>query len=179
MISGLFFAMVLLCIMTKYSVQLDVSTLTNIIIAIATVAATLIHFDSQKKQRLDRVWDINKGVLLDLVHSLSKVIEATDVEIQNSNNYYNERLEKRSYVWRRLDEEISYMLNVYRPLIGPELLSAINHHEQISKEISRQVDHEDLDTTMAYETMLNEHKILYEQLLSFIARISGVGTLKQ
>ncbi|TNY94272.1 hypothetical protein CGK58_24740, partial [Vibrio parahaemolyticus] len=52
----------------------------NVVIAIATVIATAIHFDSQRKQRKDRIWDMNKNVLLDLAHALSEVIEATEDE---------------------------------------------------------------------------------------------------
>ena len=174
-ITGLFLSMVLFSTMTIFDVKIDLSIVTNIIIAIATVVATVIHFDSQKKQRLDRIWDINKGVLLDLTHSLSEVIEATEIELQNRYSYNGERIETKPYVWSNLDEKINYMLNVYGSLVRPNLLSAINHHRQIDREISRQVDQEDLDISEAYETLLNEHKILYKQLLSFIAEISGVN----
>lgn len=161
--------------LTAFNVKIDLLIVTNIIIAIATVVATAIHFDSQKKQRLDRVWDINKGVLLDLTHSLSEAIEATEIEIQNCYSYHDEQVETKPYVWRNLDEKINYMLNVYGPLVSPNLLSAINHHRLVNREISRQVNQNDLDISEAYETMLKEHKALYEQLLSFIAKISGVS----
>lgn len=174
-ITGLFLSMVLFSTLTIFDVKIDLSIVTNIIIAIATVVATVIHFDSQRKQRLDRIWDINKGVLLDLTHSLSEAIEATEIELQNRYSYHGERIETKPYVWRNLDEKINYMLNVYGSLVRPNLLSAINHHRQIDREISRQVDQEDLDISEAYETLLNEHKALYKQLLSFIAEISGVN----
>lgn len=174
-LTGLFASMVFFSTLTIFNVKIDLSIVTNIIIAIATVVATVIHFDSQKKQRLDRVWDTNKGVLLDLTHSLSEAIEATEIEIQNCYSYHDEQVETKPYVWSNLDEKINYMLNVYGPLVNPSLLSAINHHKQVGREISRQVRQEELDTSTAYETMLYEHKTLYEQLLSFISRISGVG----
>jgi len=172
---GLFSSMVLFSTLTIFEIQIDMSVVTNIIIAAATVVATAIHFDSQRKQRIDRIWDINKGVLLDLTHSLSEAIEATEIEIQNCYSYHDEQVATKPYVWSNLDEKINYMLNVYGPLVSPELLSSINHHKQIGSKISWQVHNEDLDTSTAYEEMLIEHKALYEKLLSFIAKISGVG----
>lgn len=172
---GLFFSMILFSTLTIFDMEIDMSVVTNIIIAAATVVATAIHFDSQRKQRIDRIWDINKGVILDLMHSLSEVIEATEIEIQNCHSHHDEKIETKPYVWLHLDEEIKYMLNVYGLLVSPELLSSINHHKQVNSEISRQVHQEDLDTSTAYETMLQEHKKLYEKLLSFIAKISGVS----
>jgi hypothetical protein len=172
---GLFFSMMLFSTLTIFDIKIDMSVVTNIIIAAATVVATAIHFDSQRKQRIDRIWDINKGVLLDLTHSLSEAIEATEIEIQNCYSYHDGQIETKPYVWRNLDEKINYMLNVYGTLVSPELLSSINHHKQANSEITRQVNQEDLDTSTAYETMLEEHKKLYEKLLSFIAKISGVS----
>lgn len=169
--------MMLFSALIIFNVKIDLSIITNIFIAIATIVATFIHYDSQKKQRLDRVWDMNKGVLLDLTHSLSEAIKATEIEIQNCYSYHDEQVEIKPYVWKNLDEKIDYMLNVYRPLVSPNLLAAINNHKQVSREISRQVFQEDEDTCTAYEKMLVEHKTLYVQLQSFIAKISGVEAI--
>lgn len=172
---GLFFSMMIFSAFTTFDMEIDMSVVTNIIIAAATVVATAIHFDSQRKQKIDRIWDINKGVILDLTHSLFEAIEATEIEIQNFYGHHDEKIDNKPYVWHDLDEKINYMLSVYSPLVSPELLSLINHHKQVNSEISRLVHQEDLDTYTAYETMLQEHKKLYEKLLSFIAKISGVS----
>lgn len=174
-LTGLFSSMVLFSTLTIFNTSIDMSVVTNIIIAAATVVAAAIHFDSQRKQRIDRIWDINKGVLLDLTHSLSEAIEATEIELQNCYSYHDEQIETKPYVWKSLDEKINYMLNVYGPLVSPELMSSINHHKQVSNEISRQVNQEDLDTSTAYETILEEYKALHKKLLSFISKISGVS----
>ncbi|XZG70387.1 hypothetical protein ACTSKR_00620 [Chitinibacteraceae bacterium HSL-7] len=168
--------MTLFSILTAFDVKIDISIATNIIIAFATTIATAIHFDSQRKLRLYHVWDINKEVLLDLTHSLSEAIKATEIEIQNCYSYPDEHVRTNPTVWRNLDEKINYMLTVYRPLVSPILLSTINRHKEASKDVGRRVHEEYLDDSTAYETMLEVHKALYNQLQEFIAEISGVGT---
>ncbi|WP_205343116.1 hypothetical protein [Denitrificimonas caeni] len=176
-ITGLFSSMMIFSTLTVFDVNIDMSVITNIIIAAATVIATAIHFDSQRKQRIDRIWDINKSILLDLTYSLSEAMEATEIEIQNRYSYDDEQVATKHHVWSELNEKINYMLNVYGSLVSSELLSSINHHKQVSRKISSQVNYEYLDTTTAYEEMLIEHKALYGKLLSFIAKISGVSAI--
>lgn len=122
--TGLVISLVFLCITKKVNAQLDLSVLTNIIIAIAAVVAAAVHYDFHKKQRLDRVWGINKGVLLDLIYVLSEVIEATEIEIQSHFGSHYERTEVKPFIWRSLDQKIDYMLNVYSPLLSLDLLTA-------------------------------------------------------
>jgi hypothetical protein len=167
--------MVIFSTLTIFEVKIDMSVFTNIIIAAATVIATLIHFDSQKKQRIDRIWEMNKGVLLDLTHSLSEAIEATETEIHNRHCHPAEVVSLKNHDWNKLKEKANYVLNVYGPLINAELLSSINHHKQMNSNIHLQVDHDEIDTLTAYEIMLKEHKKLYDELLSFISKISGVS----
>lgn len=174
-IVGLFLSMVIFSTLTIFEVKIDMSVVTNIFIAAATLTATWIHFDSQKKQRIDRIWEMNKGVLLDLTHSLSEAIEATETEIHNRHCHPEEQVTLKNHDWSKLKEKTNYVLNVYGPLIGAELLASINHHKQISSNIHHQVFYEDLETVTAYEIILEEHRKLYEQLLFFISKISGVS----
>lgn len=172
---GFFFAIALFAFVSAFDVKIDLNIFTNLVIAVATIVATLIHYDSQRKQRTDRIWDINKGILLDLTHALSKAIEATEIEIQNAYSYPSEEISSKKHDWNELDEKINYVLNVYSPLIDADLKSALNRHKKTANQISWCVDHEDLDSSSAYEEMLREHTELYEKLLSFIAKISGVS----
>lgn len=174
-IVGIFISMMSFSLITVFNISLDMSIITNAVIAIATVTATVIHFDSQKKQRIDRIWDINKGVLLDLAHSLSDAIEATEIEINNRYSYHDEQVETKPYIWKNLDDKVSYVLNVYSSLMSTDLIASIKHHNKTDKEVTRQVNYENLDTESAYETMLVEHKELYSKLLVFIGDISGVN----
>ena len=63
-ILGMFFTMFSFTLITVFNVEFDLSIWTNVVIAVATCLATAIHIDSQIKLRKNRVWEINKGILL-------------------------------------------------------------------------------------------------------------------
>ncbi|WP_038247092.1 hypothetical protein [Ghiorsea bivora] len=146
----------------------------NFIIAFATCTATAIHFDSIKKQRRDRIWDINKSILLDLTHALSEVIKETELAIDDELDYKSPPRENRGHVFRSLEEKIDYALNVYKPLMNTELANNLKDHKAFSDKITEEVNYAHLDHIDAYEAMLKEYKSLYGKLINFIASISGV-----
>lgn len=177
-IVGFFLAILIFAGISAFDIRLDLNILINIFIAWATVIATLIHYDSQKKQRTDRIWNINKDILLDLTHMLSESIEATVIEIDNLHGYADERTSSKKHDWRKLDEKINYVLNVYSPLMEKDLLASLNHHKEIGNVITRRFENDDLDVLDAYQQMLNEHTDLYKKLQSFIGKISGINALQ-
>ena len=158
------------------SLDFNHSLSVNIVIAMATIVATAIHFDSQKKLRKDRVWDMNKMVLLELAHALSDVIKATEDEIHNIHWQFegDEQIEVKPHVFKNINDKIDYALSVYRPLMDVSLINTIRQHNDKGKEIKQQVNFEDLEFLDAYEIMLSEHKRLYNELLKFMGEISGV-----
>jgi hypothetical protein len=164
-----------------FDLKLDInhSLSVNIVIAMATIIATAVHFDFQKKLRKDRIWDTNKTVLLELVHALSEVIEATEDEIHNLHCHFegDEQIEVKPYVFKNIKDKVSYALTVYRPLMDENLIKAIHQHNEQDREVTRQVNHEDLENSDAYEIMLSEHKKLYSELLKFMGEISGVKNI--
>jgi len=172
---GLFMSMVLFSLLSVFEQSINVGVLTNIIIAIATVVATAIHFDSQRKLRKDRIWDINKDLLLDLVYLLDGAIKATRAEIHNSHIHHSESEIKVDWsVSKNLDKKISYALNVYKPLMDEKLISSISSFKQVDNRIEREVLEEDLDHFDAYTQLLSEYESLYENLQQFIVDLSGI-----
>lgn len=145
----------------------------------ATMIAAAIHFDSQKQLRKDRIWDTNKTVLLELAHALSEVIEATEDEIHNLHCQFEDdiQIEVKPYVFKNIKDKIDYVLTVYSPLMDENFIKVIHKHNEQDKEVTRQVNYEDLEHLDAYETMLSEHKILYKELLKFMSNISGVKNI--
>ena len=148
----------------------------NVVIAMATIIATMIHFDSQHKARKDRVWDMNKSVLLELAHALSEVIEGTENEIDNLHGNYEgfEKNEVKPYVFKNIKDKVDYALTVYRPLMDEKLIKIIEKHNEQDIKVTREVNFEGLEHLEAYETMLAEHQNLYTALLKFMGAISGV-----
>lgn len=157
--------------------SLDTNLSVNIIIAWAACFAAAMHYESIRNQRKDRLWEINKPVLLELTHVLSEVIEETQQCIndeQERQNGHNPDREGNASVWKQLDKKIEYALNVYRPLMSKELSAEIEILKAKNKEIDHQVNYECLENIDAYEIMFVAYNQLYSKLIEFINRISGI-----
>lgn len=63
-IIGFFGGFVFFIAILLTDIKFDVSVATNLIIALATVVAAVIHFSSIKQQRKDRLWDINRDLCI-------------------------------------------------------------------------------------------------------------------
>ncbi|WP_257324053.1 hypothetical protein [Pseudoalteromonas rhizosphaerae] len=177
---GLFGGFILFVSILITDIKFDVSIATNIVIAIATVMATVIHFSSIRQQRKDRLWDINKPILLGLSKSLSSVIKASEFylheeyaerhmdESTNSNNAPDPN------VYKDFSEKRDYALNVYKTLMDKELIEALKEAKRINDNIDHGVNEYDVDHITAYEESISTNKDLQDKLGFFIAKISGV-----
>ncbi|NVN80578.1 MULTISPECIES: hypothetical protein [unclassified Vibrio] len=182
-IVGSFFSFISLVAILVSDVNIDMALITNIVIAIATVVATAIHFDSIAKQRNDRIWEINKDMLLNLAHSLSLVIYASE--------YYSEVEYNRSFginesprgpkpkegVYEAFKNDQEKVLNVYRTLMNKELISSLKSSKEKNDWISEAVEHDAIDHQEAYDASIKAYKELQNNLNDFMARISGVKNI--
>jgi len=165
------------------SEQLDIAIATNTVIAIATVVATIIHFSSIKQQRKDRIWDINKPILLDLSHTLSLVIKASEffLQCEYASNCLDDQPDDRDKpgagVYKDFEEKQEYALNVYKALMDKELIEALANAKRISQNIDHGVTEHGIDLVTAYEQQINVYRGLQEKLDYFIAEMSGVKDL--
>ena len=136
-------------------------------------------------QRQDRIWDMNKEVLLDLSHTLSKIIEyksmwideayaamASQNEKDSDNNSSLDDIDQQIY--KKMDRQINNIINVYEPLIGKKLVDNLKQFQKDEKQIDYEVFEEDLDVIEAYNRSLNTSTSLYNDLMSFIRKYSGV-----
>lgn len=128
---GFFVGFVSLVFFLVSDTNFDMSVVTNFIIAAATVMATIIHFSSIRQQRKDRLWDINKPILLGLSKSLSAVIKASEYYLQEE--YARQYIEDTPNpndqpdhnVYREFDKKREYALEVYKALMNKELIDAL------------------------------------------------------
>lgn len=157
------------------------SDVTNTVIAFATVVATVMHCWSLWTQRKDRLWDINKPVLLDLTHSLSQVIKAFQYylheEYAKSNDVDDgpDATDKPADdVFKAFEKNQEYALTVYRTLMDKELIRSLEESKNINDDISKKVREDVIDIRDAYEEGIENYGKLRTKLDRFIAKISGI-----
>lgn len=159
----------------------DTNIMVNIVIAGSAMIATSIHFYTTNKQRSDRIWEINKDILLQLALSLSKVIEeiekARDYEFDCMQGIEHEtgityEYNKESH--KNFSDSTFEVLNVYAPLMSNQLIEAIKHLKEVDEKTTESVNNGWLNNFEAYDSILNEHKQLQTMLNEFIKEISGI-----
>lgn len=173
MIIGLFISMISLSYILIVDIKLDMAVWTNIIIAAGTAIAVLVHHDSIKMQRKDRIWEINKDVLLDLLDLVSQVISETELLI-DAEYTHDHHYKSDPRLWSRLNAQINLALNVYGSLMGEDLIKHIKESKSIDQKIHNEVYHEDLDHIDAHIWSLKNRQDLQLQLKLFISQMAGV-----
>lgn len=180
---GFFLGFVFFIALLLTSNEINITIATNLIIAFAAVVATIIHFSSIRQQRKDRLWDINKPVLLDLSHALSSVINASKYYLQKEyalahiEDPPNEFDRPNPNVFKDFHEKREYALDVYKTLMSKELIDALAKAKRISENIDQGVNEQYVNPITAYEKSISTHQELQEKLGFFIAKLSGVKEL--
>jgi len=178
---GIFFgvAISILYFVFDSNIDIDHNFTVSVIIAFATIIATAIHFDSVRKQRKDRIWEINKDSLLELAKSLSDAIEISskfsDREFNNMQGIPDDTsTEGAKEINDKFRETISDSLNVYKPLLNAELISAIEIYQSAEKDIEEQFVCDAINTFEAYDRQWGKQKELQTAVSGFIKDASGI-----
>lgn len=180
---GLFGGFILFISILIPGIKFDASIATNLVIAIATAMATTIHFSSIRQQRKDRLWDINKPILIGLSQSLSSVIKASEFYLQEE--YASENLDDAPNpndkpdptVYKDFSRKREYALNVYKVLMDKELIDTLKEAKRINDNIDHGVSEYGDHHITAYEESISTNKDLQEKLSFFIAKMSGVNDI--
>ncbi|MGI2100852.1 hypothetical protein ACRN9O_08615 [Shewanella oncorhynchi] len=171
---------------------LSVGVLTNIVIALASIIAVLVHGSGLYTQERSRRWELRKGIVFGLLNALSNKLELTKemyniyMDLQHMQEdeldempRLKEREKELVKSWNELSEKLNNqvrnILNVYKTVMTKEFSEYIDkYNKNISNlnMLSRQewVEHDDL-----FE---NEIKILSElqaYLFGFVADESGLN----
>ncbi len=173
LITGLFLGFTLLVSFIISDIKIDLSIITNIIIATATCIVTYIHIDSLGRQRKIRAWEINSPTLLNLADTLSKINEQIENVIWHLHTGEGER-EEDNKLYAILDKQINKAINVYSSLMSKSLISDLQAHQAELQRIRCDFEQNCLDAVDAYESQLSSSKVLYERIMRFIAEIADV-----
>ena len=162
-------------LITAFSVNLNITVATNIIIAGATCIAVYIHFDSIKHQKQNRIWDTNKEIIIKLTSSLHELIDLihTYIDCYHTGESYNDS-EEDANKYKAFSKNMEAALNVYRPLMSPELVNSLTELRNLRKSLIIDVNRDGMDILEAYEIEVNKCQHLHSQLLKFIGSMSGI-----
>ena len=159
-----------------FTFNFDHSITVNVVIATATIIATAIHFDSVRKQRKDRLWEINKDSLLRLSKALADAIEMSAINSERELGIPVEESTKDSpEIGQKFEDILSDALNVYKPLLSDHLIFAIEEYQKAEEQTSRDWHVDALTTFEAYDEQWANRKKLQEVVLEFIKDVSGVS----
>lgn len=151
----------------------------NIVIAMATIIATAIHFDSVKKQRRDRVWEINKDNLISLSKAISDGVEISsklsDREFNRMQGIPDDTdTEGANEINNTFRKNISHSLNVYKPLLNSELTEAIEKYQILEKSIEDDFKNDAINMFEAYDRQWAARTELHKVVSGFIKNVAGI-----
>ena len=66
------------------------------------------------------------------------------------------------------------VLNVYKPLMKPDLIKSIEHLKEVDKNITNSLSEGEINTFEAYDTIVFEHEALQTKLNIFIKQVAGI-----
>lgn len=151
----------------------------NIVIAAATITATAIHFDTVQKQKRDRVWEINKDSLINLSKAVTDAIKISsnlsDREFNRMNNIPDDSCTEGSdEIHAKFQETISDSLNVYKPLLNKELLTAIEKYQKTEQRIEKAYEYDEISLFDAFDHQWDAQKKLHQVIHHFIKEVAGI-----
>ena len=176
-IIGFTAAIYFLALDSKYNFNSAVAV--NVVIAIATIFAVAIHFDSVRRQRRDRVWEINKDNLLELSKALSDSIsinsKLSEQEFCKMQGIPDETCtDGANEINTAFQQSLSISLNVYKPLLNKDLISAIEKYQTAEKQIEEDYNCDSIVVFDAYERQLSIQKELQQTVSTFIKKVAGI-----
>lgn len=178
---GTFFGFVLFIVLLLGTDKIDTAFITNLVIAAATVSATILHYSTLRQQRKIRVWEINKSILLDLSRALNEVIKASnyylELEYAKLNGEDEEDLgrEPSPTAFRDFEKYRDQVIDVYHVFLDQDFINDLNEAKEIDRNITHAVNHDYMETIVAYEETIEVNNKLKKRLTQFISRMSGLG----
>jgi hypothetical protein len=154
--------------------------LTNFVIASVAILATALSFQSMRNQQIARRWEATKDILLDLAKALSDVsvqtgkfseqeFEEMTGQCPDGKAKYDPQLSVR---FRKL---VTHTLDVYRPLLDPEIITSIEAYEKTVENIREAyVDHDALNAFEAYDQEWGAERQLLKVLNRQIKRYASI-----
>jgi hypothetical protein len=178
-----FGAMICYIFIQSTTIKVDSNLVVNIFLALCAFMAILLTIMQIELQRQHRIWDINKPILLELMHLLSEVIDETEKILEENYlilsipNAETTLRQSNLKVYDALNKKINNILSVYQPIISNDLIQQLKQYKTTCNNIVDEFNNDDFsefDPIEGYEKQLDSSKALYMNLNNFIKKIAGV-----
>lgn len=159
--------------------NLTLQTITNIVIALATVVAVAINYLSVKSQKESRRWEVNKDVLINLSTTLSDLMSQTE---KLSNNAFNgaqsipeeDKFTPDNSIYSKFDKYLVHAVNVYGPLLNKDMISAIEKYKKTDSNIAHAYNIDECDLFHAYDASYAAQEELMKTLNKYIKKYASI-----
>jgi hypothetical protein len=159
--------------------NLTIQTITNIVIALATLVAVLINYISIKSQKESRRWEVNKDVLIKVSTTLSDLMAQTSKLSDNAFNDMQGIPEEHKFtpdnsIYSKFDQYLGHTVSVYGPLLNKEIISAIEKYKKTDSNITHAYNIDEFDIFQAYDASYAAQEELMKILNKNIKKYAAI-----
>jgi hypothetical protein len=159
--------------------NLTIQTVTNIVIALATVVAVAINYLSIKSQKESRRWEVNKDVLIKVSTTLSDLIAQTSRLSDNAFNNMQGIPEEHEFspdnsIYSKFEKYLEHTVSVYGPLLNKEIITAIGKYKKTESNINHAYNIDEFDIFQAYDASYAAQEELMKILNKSIKKYAAI-----
>ncbi|WP_339538120.1 hypothetical protein [Pseudomonas sp. RA_15y_Pfl2_54] len=178
-ILGLIIAAVGFDIIQSQDRNLTIQTVTNIVIALATMVAVAINYLSVKNQKESRRWEVNKDALINVSTTLSDLMSQTGKLSDNAFNGAQGIPEEHKFtpdnsIYSKFDNYLAHTVSVYGVLLNKDIISAIEKYKKTDSNITNAYNNDEYDIFQAYDASYAAQEELMKILNKNIKKYASI-----
>ena len=159
--------------------NLTIQTITNIVIALATVVAVAINYLAVKSQKESRRWEVNKDILINVSTTLSDLMSQTAKLTDNAFNGAQGIPEEHKFtpdnsIYSKFDKYLAHTVTVYGPLLNKDIVSAIEQYKKTDSDITNAYNTDEYDIFQAYDASYAAQEKLMKILNKNIKKYASI-----
>jgi heme/copper-type cytochrome/quinol oxidase subunit 4 len=159
--------------------NLTIQTITNIVIALATVVAVAINYFTIKSQKEGRRWEINKDILIKVSTTLSDLMSQTRKLSDNAFNDMQGIPEEHNFaqdnsIYKKFEQYLEHTVDVYGLLLNKEIISAIDIYRKADSNITHTHELGVVDIFETYDASYGAQKELMKILNKNIKKYAAL-----
>jgi len=164
---------------TSHDRNLTIQTITNIVIALATVVAVIINFFSIKNQKDSRQWEVSKSILLELSTTLSDLISQTGELAEEHFKELHGIPEEQQFapdnsIYKKFSRHLNHTVDVYGPILNMGIVEAIEVYKKTDRSIEIGLNEGSLDMFEAYDMSFGAQQKLQKVLSNNIKKYANI-----